>query len=58
MHMAKVIVSILSCSNNALHEKILNQHAELYLVESRAACYSEQDLERLSNSYSFLNKPI
>jgi uncharacterized membrane protein len=24
MHMAKVIVSILSCSNNALHEKILN----------------------------------
>jgi uncharacterized membrane protein len=58
LHMAKVIVSILSCSNNALHEKILYQHAKLYLVESRAACHSEQDLERLSNSYSFLNKAI
>jgi uncharacterized membrane protein len=58
LHMAKVIVSILSCSTNALHEKILRQHAKLYLVESRAACHSEQDLERLSTSYSFLNKTI
>jgi uncharacterized membrane protein len=58
LHMAKVIVSILSCSTNALHEKILIQHAKLYLIESRAVCRSEQDLKRLSKSYSFSNKAI